>query len=651
MIYTIGVKSLLFTASVLATVSLSGCSNGSSTPEPPPEPVNLVPIVEISTQSLSLIEGQPFELSGENSTDPENTALTFLWTQTSGPDLGLGVVESETISGSIPEVDADQIFTFELTVSDGEHDVKESIVLTGQRQEPTPMLTPMELGGENDLLTLDIGQSYTGLSTFAKEPYPYACRNKTELSVRTFDPDAQNPFQTSVYNLEIGGVVGDLKRTGPGVTGPFNSDITNYSGRVSLRSSVLDHHATHANIMRTETENKVEIVFPEMQYNDVAYFPSGEVKDIATLSVEKPCRTFTSRIGATSPVPSEFSSSSRDARLGINLFVARRDGGLVGFQNPAAILPSTTEQRDLSDEELDAYHNSDGRFTNENSRVIAETGNFCSPVYSIYDTRGAGYRGDYLRWYFDDAILSLNLYKHDFETLDLELIKSVSLGLPPLSDGKTYSRVGYSQSWSEKLTTNEEPDGRTAYRPYSSGGTTETALLFTSGEYGGEHYLATFDATKFNYIRVTDQSLPEEDSYPSLVADDISLVKLPLQAPPTSMAHVHFTFENEDPIELEREFEDDLVIIGPDSAYAMIKKSSISVEQGENPFVFVRTGLGVTRVGELVLEPRADNVSITSAVFMHESAITAKVLVGNFADKTHNGDDSAAIHTCADLGY
>ncbi|MEO1405861.1 MAG: hypothetical protein AAFV54_05145 [Pseudomonadota bacterium] len=120
---------LAMSASIFA---LAACGGGDGTaaapppvaspPPPPPPPVstNTAPVATILTDNATPDEGQPFMVDASSSTDPDNDNLTFMWTQTAGPDLEITDPTSPTQSFTAPELTETVMVTFEVEVSDGE---------------------------------------------------------------------------------------------------------------------------------------------------------------------------------------------------------------------------------------------------------------------------------------------------------------------------------------------------------------------------------------------------------------------------------------------------------------------------------------------------------------------------------------------------
>ncbi|MEM6412682.1 MAG: hypothetical protein AAF683_14235 [Pseudomonadota bacterium] len=120
---------LATTVAALALVACSGGDGGTTAPPaaaappPPPPPVvstNTAPVATITTDNATPDEGQPFMVDASGSSDPDNDALTFMWTQTAGPDLEITDPTSPILSFTAPEITETVSVTFQVEVSDGE---------------------------------------------------------------------------------------------------------------------------------------------------------------------------------------------------------------------------------------------------------------------------------------------------------------------------------------------------------------------------------------------------------------------------------------------------------------------------------------------------------------------------------------------------
>lgn len=114
-------------AGALALLALS-CGTGTITPPgnagaPPPGSTNHVPVVTVapSATSSNLSEGQTTQFS-VTADDPDGDSLGYAWTQIS-PTSPQGSFSTRTVRNptwTAPAVTADTVFTFQVTVTDGE---------------------------------------------------------------------------------------------------------------------------------------------------------------------------------------------------------------------------------------------------------------------------------------------------------------------------------------------------------------------------------------------------------------------------------------------------------------------------------------------------------------------------------------------------
>lgn len=95
--------------------------------------INIIATNEIPTAdagaNLSQNEGTTILLDGSNSSDPENQALSFTWTQTLGATVALTNADTATPSFTLPSIASDGTLEFSLVVNDG---VNDSATVTAQ---------------------------------------------------------------------------------------------------------------------------------------------------------------------------------------------------------------------------------------------------------------------------------------------------------------------------------------------------------------------------------------------------------------------------------------------------------------------------------------------------------------------------------------
>jgi hypothetical protein len=114
-------------------------------------PVNELPVANAGTD-FSVNEGQSAMLSGAASSDPENGALNYAWTQVSGPTVTLTGADAATASFTAPIVALDTPLTFQLQVTDdqGQVDVDDIVVsvvdVPGGGDPPAPRIGNNKVG-------------------------------------------------------------------------------------------------------------------------------------------------------------------------------------------------------------------------------------------------------------------------------------------------------------------------------------------------------------------------------------------------------------------------------------------------------------------------------------------------------------------------
>lgn len=139
---------LFLSAGVLALAACGGGGGGGGTssptttsppPPPPPPPANAAPAIVTAVDNSTPDEGQTFTLDASGTSDPESDPLTFSWAQLSGPTVDIPDTSMEVLAElRVPELNETSVATFELTVSDGTNESKQSvdITFTNIHQEP-----------------------------------------------------------------------------------------------------------------------------------------------------------------------------------------------------------------------------------------------------------------------------------------------------------------------------------------------------------------------------------------------------------------------------------------------------------------------------------------------------------------------------------
>ena len=86
-------------------------------PRAPPPPRSRPPSADAG-DALTVDEGDPVTLDGSGSSDPENGALAFAWTQTGGAPVAPAGADTARATFTAPNLEADAVLTFRLTVTD-----------------------------------------------------------------------------------------------------------------------------------------------------------------------------------------------------------------------------------------------------------------------------------------------------------------------------------------------------------------------------------------------------------------------------------------------------------------------------------------------------------------------------------------------------
>ena len=111
----------------------------------------------------TVVEGATVTLDGSASSDPEGTALTYVWTQTA-PDSGLGsavtlnTTDPDKPTFTAPDLLATTTLTFSLTVEDGVNTSTADtvdITVTADNDAPTAVVDGDQTVAEGDTVTLD----------------------------------------------------------------------------------------------------------------------------------------------------------------------------------------------------------------------------------------------------------------------------------------------------------------------------------------------------------------------------------------------------------------------------------------------------------------------------------------------------------------
>ncbi|MEQ1439144.1 PKD domain-containing protein [Fontimonas sp. SYSU GA230001] len=106
-----------------------------------PAPVNQPPVADAGNDQV-VNEGDAVMLDGRNSFDPENGALSYAWTQTAGPTVTLTGADTSRPAFTAPQVGADTVLTFRLTVRDAQNASASDEVNVTVRKRVAPACAP-----------------------------------------------------------------------------------------------------------------------------------------------------------------------------------------------------------------------------------------------------------------------------------------------------------------------------------------------------------------------------------------------------------------------------------------------------------------------------------------------------------------------------
>lgn len=170
-------------AIVFAVAACGGGGGGSSPPPPaPPPPGPPAPVVtaSVSVSAINIQEGQPFTLNASGSSVSTGAAVTYSWTQLSGPQVTITNPTSAILNLTAPEVTADTVAQFEVTVTGSGATARGLAPVTFANIAQTPVYN----GGSQVLKTLSFDQPVRRL--FGDQTWAIAGVSATATDPLTF---------------------------------------------------------------------------------------------------------------------------------------------------------------------------------------------------------------------------------------------------------------------------------------------------------------------------------------------------------------------------------------------------------------------------------------------------------------------------------
>jgi hypothetical protein len=108
----------------------------------PPPGGNQPPVANAGTDQTEVAVGNPVQLDGSASSDPEGTQLTFNWTVTQAPEGSTAALVNPTTANPTFTPDVAGSYTIQLEVSDGEATATDTVTISTAGEEPPPVEPP-----------------------------------------------------------------------------------------------------------------------------------------------------------------------------------------------------------------------------------------------------------------------------------------------------------------------------------------------------------------------------------------------------------------------------------------------------------------------------------------------------------------------------
>jgi hypothetical protein len=165
------------------------------------QPPNHPPIAHAGPDR-TVVERTSVTLDATGSADPDGDALTFAWSQTSGPTVTLSGGASTGPTFRAPSVAAPTPLAFQVTVSDGHADASDSVTITVVPANHPPVLDP--IGNQSGRLGVTLSFVVSGSDpdgdslSFSAAPLPANATFDPATRTFTFAPGATQVGEVSI---------------------------------------------------------------------------------------------------------------------------------------------------------------------------------------------------------------------------------------------------------------------------------------------------------------------------------------------------------------------------------------------------------------------------------------------------------------------
>ena len=202
-------------------------------------PVNEVPVADAGSDK-SVSENTSARLQGSGS-DPDEDALTFMWSQTEGPAVTLSSTADQYPTFTAPKVEDDTTLTFQLIVNDGMADSEpDTVSITVKNVKPADLIADAgkdQVVDENVTVTLHgSGNDPSGTAvtlSWAQIEGETVTLSSSKVALPTFtSPEVTNgETKTLVFELTVTDGLGRVKTDTVTITvDPINADLTAKAG-------------------------------------------------------------------------------------------------------------------------------------------------------------------------------------------------------------------------------------------------------------------------------------------------------------------------------------------------------------------------------------------------------------------------------------